>query len=66
MNIDEFFRLADYYASVGDYGRDAIKAVANEDTEGQPQRNIDSAVKFLRRLAEAGVETYGVEDYYDG
>lgn len=65
MNINDFFRLADYYTSVGDYGRDAIKAVAAEDYEGQPEKNIKSAVKFLRRLADAGVETYGVEDFYE-
>lgn len=62
VDIDTFFRLADYYASVGDYGRVAIKDIAAGDIEGQPALNIESAKRFLKRLAEAGIETYGAEE----
>jgi hypothetical protein len=62
VDIDTFFRLADYYASVGDYGQNAIKDIAAGDTEGQPALNIESAKRFLKRLAEAGIETYGAEE----
>jgi hypothetical protein len=61
MDLDQFFDLADYYADQGSFARDSIKSIVDGDLD-QPQRNIDSTRKFLKRLAAAGVDTWGVEE----